>query len=243
MATTSAETPIPPALRPRHPFYTWAAALAVLVAVIGFARTYYLKVAFGTPELSALKHLHGLVMTSWLVLFVVQVRLVATGRTAIHRKVGIAGALIAFMVVFAATDLAITSAREGFTPLATLSPLVFLVLPMGEVVTFTVLITAAILLRKRPEYHKRLMVVGTLSMLTPAVARMVINMGIPPAPPLFFLLTDVMILGCIAYDTMRHKRVHPAFASAFGVVLLIQVGRLVLSQTEAWMTFAKWLVA
>lgn len=242
MATAPAEAPYPAAARPRHPFFTWVAAIAVALAVAGFARTYYLKIAFGTPELSALKHLHGLLMTAWIVLFAVQVRLVATGRTNVHRKLGIAGALLAAMVIFAATDLAITSAREGFTPLATLSPFVFMVLPIGDVTTFTLLVTAAIFLRKRPEIHKRLMVVATLGMLTPAVARMVINLGVPPAPPIFFLILDLVILGVIAYDTKRNRRLHPAFVAAFGVVLFVQVGRLVVSQTEAWMSFAKWLV-
>src|SRR5260221_933804 len=80
--------------RSERTFYTWAAVVAALVVFAGFARTYYLKGAFGTPDLSTLKHLHGFVMTAWFTLFLVQVRLVATGRTRIHRKLGVAGAVV-----------------------------------------------------------------------------------------------------------------------------------------------------
>src|ERR1700682_3571082 len=85
--------------RSERTFYTWAAVVAALVVFAGFARTYYVKGAFGTPDLSALKHLHGFVMTAWFTLFLVQVRLVATGRTRIHRKLGVAGAGPAAVVV------------------------------------------------------------------------------------------------------------------------------------------------
>ena len=71
--------------------YTVAALVALLIVFAGFARTYYLKMAFGTPPLTGLQQLHGLVMSSWFVLFLVQVRLVAGGRTDLHRRVGVLG--------------------------------------------------------------------------------------------------------------------------------------------------------
>src|SRR5262245_11795103 len=49
--------------------YTWAALAAVVVVFAGFSRTYYLKSVFGTPALTTLVHLHGVVMTLWFTLF------------------------------------------------------------------------------------------------------------------------------------------------------------------------------
>ena len=58
--------------------YTWVAVFVPVIVLIGFARSYYLKGFFNTPAIpSLLVHLHGIVMTSWVVLFVVQVSLVA----------------------------------------------------------------------------------------------------------------------------------------------------------------------
>lgn len=221
--------------------YTWAALVAMLVVFAGFAPTYYLKSAFGTPDLSTLKHVHGLVMTAWFALFLVQVRLVATGHTAVHRKLGVAGTLLALLVLVVGTSLGVASARAGATP-AGLPPLVFLVLPLGEMVIFAVLVTAAVVLRKRGPYHKRLMLLATIAMISPAIARLPFDFVQSGGPLVFFALTDLVILACIAFDTVKNRRIHPAFAAGLTFVIVVQIGRLALSQTAAWMSFAKWLV-
>ncbi len=221
--------------------YTWAALVALLTVFAGFAPTYYLKGAFGTPDLNALKHVHAVVMTAWFALFLVQVRLVATGRTRVHRQLGVAGVLVAALVVGLGIALAIASARAGSAPVG-LSPLVFLVLPLGEMFVFGVLVAGAIVLRKRSAWHKRLMLVGSLAMLTPAMARLPFEFVANGGPLVFFALTDLVILACIAFDTVKNRRVHPAFMAALAFVIVGQLGRLALSQTAAWMAFAKWVV-
>ncbi|MGE5093760.1 MAG: hypothetical protein ACM3SO_01395 [Betaproteobacteria bacterium] len=223
--------------------YTWAAAVAIAVVFFGFSRTYYLKGAFGTPELSTLKHIHGVLMTAWFVLFFTQVRLVATQRIAVHRQLGVLGVVLAAGLVFVGTQLGIASARSGMSPIPSVPPLVFLVMPIGEVVIFTTLFTAAVLLRRRSPWHKRLMVLASLAMLTPAVARLPFDFVRSGGPLAFFALTDLVILSCIAVDTARNRRLHPAFAIGFVVVVVGQLGRLALSQTPAWNAFARWLVA
>ena len=72
-------------VRPRtdRAIYTWAALVAVLIVFAGFARSYYLKGLFGTPALTGLVHLHGVVMSLWFALFATQVWLVARGRTGV----------------------------------------------------------------------------------------------------------------------------------------------------------------
>src|SRR6266850_7694298 len=79
--------------------YLWFAVLMPIIVLAGFARSYYLKGFFGFPALpSLLVHLHGIVMTSWVVLFVTQVTLVAARRTRIHQRLGILGAILAVLV-------------------------------------------------------------------------------------------------------------------------------------------------
>lgn len=129
------------------------------------------------------------------------------------------------------------------SPIPSVPPLVFLVMPIGEVVIFTTLFTAAVLLRRRSPWHKRLMVLASLAMLTPAVARLPFDFVRSGGPLAFFALTDLVILSCIAVDTARNRRLHPAFAIGFVVVVVGQLGRLALSQTPAWNAFARWLVA
>jgi hypothetical protein len=222
--------------------YTWAAIVALIVVFAGFAPTYYLKSAFGTPDLSTIKHVHGVVMTAWFVFFLAQVRLVATGNTLTHRKLGVLGVVLALLLVTVGMQVAIASARAGVTPLPSIPPLVFLVMPIGELVIFTTLFTAAIVMRKRSPYHKRLMLLASVALLTPAMARLPFEFVQVGGPPAFFGLTDLVILGCIAFDTVKNRRVHPAFIVGFVVVVVGQLGRLLVARTPEWMTFAKWLV-
>ena len=80
--------------------YIWFVVLIPLIVLVGFARTYYLKGFFGNPPLPGLLvHVHGLVMTSWVVLFIAQVSLVATRRTKTHQRLGVLGAILSGVVV------------------------------------------------------------------------------------------------------------------------------------------------
>ena len=80
--------------------YLFAAILTPIIVLIGFARTYYLKGLFDTPPSipSRLVHIHGVVMTAWVILFVTQIGLVATKRTKTHQKLGILGSFLALLV-------------------------------------------------------------------------------------------------------------------------------------------------
>src|SRR4030095_10394307 len=92
--------------RREHLFYVGLTSLIVCTVFAGFAPTYFLKSYFGSPPLSPLLHLHGLVFTSWIVLLVAQTTLVAANRTDIHRRLGILGAVIAVLIVVVGTTTA-----------------------------------------------------------------------------------------------------------------------------------------
>ena len=99
------------------------------------------------------------------------------------------------------------------------------------------------MMRKRAAYHKRLMLLATIAMLAPAMARLPLDFVGAGGPPAFFALTDLVILACIAFDTVKNRRLHPAFGAGLAFVVVMQIGRLALSQTAVWNTFAKWLIA
>jgi len=82
-----------------------------------------------------------------------------------------------------------------------------------------------------------------VALLTPAMARLPFEFVSAGGPPAFFALTDLVILGCIAFDTLKNRRVHPAFIAGFVVVVAGQLGRLLVARTPEWMTFARWLTS
>jgi len=221
-------------------FYVAAAIGAILVVFAGFARTYYLKGVFGAPAIPELVHVHGIVMTSWFLLFLVQVGLVATRRTNIHRKVGVGGTVLAALMVTVSVATAISAARRGVSPGP--PPLVFLVIPLGDLLVFSILVAAGISLRKKLATHKRLMLMASMGILTPAIARIPLEFIATGGPLVFFGLTDLVILAVVAIDTVRNRRLHPAFAWGALLVIASQPLRLLLGGTDVWMRFATWLV-
>jgi hypothetical protein len=179
-------------------------------------------------------------MTAWVVLFVTQTRLIAAQRVDLHRRLGVFGAVLLVLIVTIGVKTAIESARRGLTP-TDMPPLVFLVIPLGTVVVFAVLAGAAILYRRRSDVHKRLMLLATLSILTPAIARIPWEPFHAIGPPLFLGVTDACVLAFVAYDTARNRRLHPAFLWGTLFFLVSQPLRILLAHTSAWTQFATWL--
>lgn len=221
--------------------YTWVAVFIPVLVLIGFARTYYLKSFFGTPALPGLLvHFHGVVMTSWVVLFIAQVWLVSSRRTKVHQRLGIGGAVLAGLVVCVGILTAIFAAARGGP--SDPSALAFLAIPLFDMFVFAVLVGLALYYRRRLQTHKRLMLLASLSILTAAIARFPIDFIEPGRPLVFFGLTDLCILACVAFDTIRNRRLHPAFLWGTLFIIASQPLRLSLSGTDSWLRFAALLV-
>ncbi len=108
-------------------------------------------------------------------------------------------------------------------------------------VVFGTLAGAGLLYRRRPEIHKRLMVLATLSILTAAIARIPLHFIQTHGLPAIFGLTDLLVLVFIGYDTIAHKRLHPANLWGGLLILLSLPVRFALGGSAAWLTFAQWL--
>jgi hypothetical protein len=221
--------------------YIWVAVFIPIIVLAGFARTYYLKGLFGTPALPGLLvHLHGIVMTSWVVLFVVQVWLVAARRTRLHQRLGVLGAILAGLVFLVGVVTAINAAARGSS--SGPPPLQFLVVPLGDMLVFAILIGTALHFRRRMEIHKRLMLLAAVNLLTPAIARIPLQFIETGGPLVFFGLTDVCVLACVGFDTVKQRRLRPVFVWGTLLIVASQPLRLLLAGTDAWMRFAAWLV-
>ena len=115
-------------------------------------------------------------------------------------------------------------------------------IPLGDLLVFSILVAAGISLRKKLATHKRLMLMASMGILTPAIARLPFAFVETGGPLVFFGLTDLVILAVIAIDTVRNRRLHPAFAWGALLVIASQPLRLLLGGTDVWMRFATWLV-
>ena len=223
-------------------FYLGMTVAFVVTVFAGFAPTYYLRPAFTSAPLSPLLHVHGLIFTSWLVLFAIQTSLIAARRTDLHRRLGIAGGVNAALMIVVGVSTGIIRAKQGATPLPEISPLSFLVIPLGDMFVFAVLVIAGFYFRRRPDVHKRLMMLATISILTAAVARLPFAV-MQAGPPAFFGFTDLFILACVVYDIITLKRVHRATALGGLFIIALQPLRLMIAGTKPWLAFAAWLTS
>jgi hypothetical protein len=221
-------------------FYVGIALAITLTVFAGFSRSYFLKAHFGTPELSLLLHLHGLVFTSWVLLFLAQTTLVAARRTDIHRRLGVLGAVLALLVVVMGTATAIIRVRQGAAPLPGVSGLSFLAVPLFDMLVFAILVGAALYYRHRADVHKRLITLGTIALLGAPIARLPLSI-MKAGPPAFFGLMDLFIVACLFYDLTTRRRIHPATAWGGLLIVASQPLRLMISGTPAWLAFAGWL--
>jgi uncharacterized membrane protein len=95
-------------------FYTGMVVAIVITVFAGFSRTFYLRPYFQTQALIPLLVLHGVVFSSWIVLLITQTTLVATKRTRTHMRLGIAGAVLATLMVVIGTVTALVRVRHPY---------------------------------------------------------------------------------------------------------------------------------
>ena len=212
--------------------YTAIGILALLVVLVGFSRTFYLRMWFDVPPLSALRYLHGALMTTWYALFLAQVVLVSRRRVDMHRRLGIFTALtaVAILPVGAATAIALIHRLHTNTDEAPIAAIIagydFISLLM-----FALLVGTALVLRRRSDVHKRLMTLASLSLLGPALARVF-------SDEQAVWLTYLLVLTPIAIDTWRHRRLHPAFGWGGAVFLISSRAALHIAASKQWIDFA-----
>lgn len=219
-------------------FFTALAATMFMAVVIGFGRTYYLRAFIPPPEFikpaTPLVHLHGLLFSAWIVLFMIQTSLVAAGRRDLHMRLGLTGLPIVLSMILVGTWAALRQVDRLAIPL---DPLSWLAVPMLAVVGFGLLFLSALALRRKPAAHKRLMVLGMAAMIGAAFGRM------PGMPFLLgaFLLPNIYTVALIAWDVAQTRR--PYLSSVLGGLLLlfVTVGPLFIWKTPAWLATARWL--
>jgi hypothetical protein len=227
-------------------FYVGVGLVALGLIFWGFAPTYYLKLLFGAPALSTRLHIHGAIMSCWLVLFFVQACLISAHRVDLHRRLGMAGVAIAILVVIVGSTTTFNAAaREvGNHSDEAISRVTVLGLELVQMALFAALVGAAIWMRRRPDFHKRLMLLGTACMTPSAFSRIPVNLSFMVSNMLSILiLFNLFVLVCVSIDALRNRRLHPAFG--WGGLLAIAgldvayVGAI----SPPWIRFGTWWVS
>jgi hypothetical protein len=223
----------------RHPaFFPVMSLLLIGFVFLGFAPTYYLRPPTAGP-IPAYLHVHGAAMTAWFLLLLMQTALIATRRRGLHRRLGIAGAIIAVviallnpLVVAWSVPHQVPDTAVGLTALIVVGDLLL-------VAIFMVLVGLAIRWRRYPETHSRMLLLASIAVAGPALGRFSILTSGTPLPGVIALMALPLLV--VVHDRVVMKRVHPV--SAWGTAAI--VGSLVISiaiaNTAAGGAIVRWL--
>ena len=227
-----------PGRRYDHVFFSAMVLLMLATVFAGFARSYYLAGVFHAPLPSLVIHLHGAAFSCWILLLVTQASLVSAGRVDIHRRLGIAGVLLACLMVIlgvlAATDSLV---REAGPPGR--DPKFFYIIPLTDMLIFATLVFFAFRARSDPPAHKRLILVATVALIIAAIARWPLAL-VHRNPIRAALLSYLFLLVLAVYDLWSTRKVHRATLWAGAFLIFVQQVRMPIGKTAAWHAFASW---
>lgn len=220
-----------------HQFFWGMSVLMALIIFIGFAPTYFLAALFHAEPLPApVVRIHGAVFTSWIMLLVAQTSLAASGRANIHRRLGILGLALAPVVIALGVLVANEMLRRlwavpDFDAKATYA------VALSEILGFAVPVTFAFLLRHKPTFHKRLILIGTIAMMTAGFGRWPLHFLLHKPLPAMMAGFGLLLL-LIAYDLVSMRTIHRATALGGTWIVFTGLSAVALSHTEAWQSLA-----
>jgi len=222
------------------------AVACVATAFLGYIPTYWQPLAAGKFAANPVVHIHGMVMFGWTLFALVQTSLVPAGRVALHRQVGLIGISLASIITLMGFLAALNSLRTAVAMGDAKAGEAFLSVPLLVIVTFAVLFTLAVANIRRPELHKRLMLLATVSLLNAPVARPFLTYIYPvkSTPPVWINVpvtyaSYVLILVAMVYDWRTRGRVHPVYLVALPILMFFAWVVIPVSETAAWHGFAR----
>ena len=223
----------------RHPrFFPILSSLLIVFVFLGFAPTYYMRPATA-GAIPAYLHIHGAAMTAWYLLLLLQTTLIAMRRRAVHRRLGVAGAVIAVVIVLLNPIVVVWSVahRAPGTPIELTA-----LITIGDLLImsiFATLVGLAIYWRRLPETHSRMLMMASIAAAGPALGRLSLNLAGTPFPGLITLMLLPLLI--VGHDRVLMKRVHPVSVWGTAAIIGSLVLNIAISNSPAAPAIVRWL--
>jgi len=227
---------------PRPRFFLWMSLACLTVAITGFSTTFFIPLARGRFQAPAVIHVHALLLFGWLLLFIAQASLIQRRRFLTHRRLGLLGAVMCPAIAVSGIAVGLYATRRDLAAGGGDFVLGQMVNVVIEMLLFAALVTAALLLRRDGESHKRLLLLATLSALGPAWLRFRHLLPAVPHPfVVFSLVADSVLLVAIARDLRVMGGIHPVYLWGGGAMVAVHMVELAAVTSPLWVRLGGWM--
>jgi hypothetical protein len=198
-------------------FYFFMSLLIAGVVVFGFSQTVEQRLIHPTPPRPLILYIHAAVFSLWPLFLIFQSALVRTHNVRLHRLTGWFGAALGAAIPIVGLLTAIAMTRFRNVHALSQGNEAFLIVPLSDLVAFSIPFALAIYWRKKPEYHRRLVLVASCALTSAAFGRFVHPFI------LFYAGVDLLILIGVARDLMIMKRIHPVYLYSLPCLVVLQI--------------------
>ena len=215
-------------------FYLVMGLLTAATVVAGFSQTVEASLFHPAVPRPAILWFHGAAFSAWVLFYIFQSALVRTHNVKVHRTLGWFGAGLGVSMVVLGVVTSIVMGRFDIHVLHAPGVEDFLIIPFYDMVVFGTLLSLAILWRKKPDLHRRLLFIATAGLLDAAFGRFqyLYNTN------LFIVCVDsVMLLG-VARDLLVDRRIHKVYLYALPCIFAAQILAI-----YTWRSAAPWWMA
>jgi hypothetical protein len=208
-------------------FYFFMSLLIAVIVVYGFSHTIGERLIHAAVRRPFILYLHAAIFFGWVLFFIFQSLLVRTHKVRLHRQIGWFGVALGVAISVLGISTAITMTRfQMFRLHAVEDAVTDLLGPFLDMTSFTIPFALAIYWRKKPEFHRRLLLVATCALTSAAFSRMPLQM-LPVLPNMLIFIwiyggVDVLIFLGVVRDMIVDRRIHRVYLYALPALLAAQ---------------------
>lgn len=239
-------------------FFVYTLILFAIV-LIGFAPSLFFRPLFDTPAIPLYLQLHGMVLTAWFLLLISQAWFIRKNHITLHKKLGIFIAAYGVFVILGGLTATLNTVARGFgkdagfdTDMANIdlgigAGISYLEFISGVVwanlaamITFAVMLSSAIFFRRQTDIHKRLILIATVAIVGPALAR-IARLDFLGGEQGLFLPTTIFLLlaAIIIHDLLTLGKPHRASLAGAGFLILVFLTSIEIACTEFGLAFVR----
>jgi hypothetical protein len=229
-------------------FFLAMAGFLLVILLVGFSRTLYLRLFFEVPPIPFYLHVHGATVTAWFVWVIVQASLVNVNRIDVHRRIGMLGVVLGVALIPAglmATLQFVPRLPEIGLPFEQAAWFVTWIIWTNffMLLGFAAFLATALVLRRRTDTHKRLMLLATISLMPPPLARIAQNLGFMLEREVAFITVTwlLLLVPILIHDLITAKRVHSATVIGGLCLLIVVFGPILIAGTDFAQDFVRGL--